>query len=154
MILAAAALTMGTAADAQTMIQKNDIKVENHLMTPEALWAMGRIGGAEASGHRLPVSMPRGDNDALCAELLRGEHPHESHGTVTHDGDGLAQASARGVGGKPSGTKDVGGGQQRWDEVVIRLARKFDESSVSVRNTGTLRLHADGAVHELRVHAA
>ncbi len=45
MILAAAALTMGTAADAQTMIQKNDIKVENHLMTPEALWAMGRIGG-------------------------------------------------------------------------------------------------------------
>ena len=34
MILAAAALTMGTAADAQTMIQKNDIKVENHLMTP------------------------------------------------------------------------------------------------------------------------
>ena len=49
MILAAAALTMVTAADAQTMIQKNDIKVENHLMTPEALWAMGRIGGAEAS---------------------------------------------------------------------------------------------------------
>ena len=35
----AAALTMGTAAAAQTMIQKNDIKVENHLMTPEALWA-------------------------------------------------------------------------------------------------------------------
>ena len=62
MILAAAALTMGTAADAQTMIQKNDIKVENHLMTPEALWAMGRIGGAEASTpsdlatppHRIP----------------------------------------------------------------------------------------------------
>ena len=50
MILAAAALTMGTnTADAQTMIEKNNIKVENHLMTPEALWAMGRIGAAEAS---------------------------------------------------------------------------------------------------------
>ena len=50
MILAAAALTMsGTMANAQTMIEKNNIKVENHLMTPEALWAMGRIGGAEAS---------------------------------------------------------------------------------------------------------
>ena len=50
MILAAAALTMSTTTvDAQTMIQKNEIKVENHLMTPEALWAMGRIGGAEAS---------------------------------------------------------------------------------------------------------
>ena len=43
MILAAAALTMSaTAADAQTMIQKNNIKVENHLMTPEALWAHGK----------------------------------------------------------------------------------------------------------------
>ena len=50
MILAAATLTMsGTMANAQTMIEKNNIKVENHLMTPEALWAMGRIGGAEAS---------------------------------------------------------------------------------------------------------
>ena len=47
MILAAAALTMSTTTvDAQTMIQKNEIKVENHLMTPEALWAMGRIGAA------------------------------------------------------------------------------------------------------------
>ena len=35
MILAAAALTMGTAADAQTMIQKNDIKVENQRQEPE-----------------------------------------------------------------------------------------------------------------------
>lgn len=44
MILAAAALTMsGTMANAQTMIEKNNIKVENHLMTPEALWAMGRL---------------------------------------------------------------------------------------------------------------
>ena len=50
MILTAAALTTGaTTVDAQTMIQKNEIKVENHLMTPEALWAMGRIGAAEAS---------------------------------------------------------------------------------------------------------
>ena len=50
MILTAAALATGaTTVDAQTMIQKNEIKVENHLMTPEALWAMGRIGAAEAS---------------------------------------------------------------------------------------------------------
>ena len=37
MILAVAALTMGTAADAQTMIQKNDIKVEKHLLPSAAL---------------------------------------------------------------------------------------------------------------------
>jgi len=42
MILTAAALATGaTTVDAQTMIQKNEIKLENHLMTPEALWAMG-----------------------------------------------------------------------------------------------------------------
>ena len=34
---------------AQTMIDKSNIKLESDLMTPEALWAMGRIGGAEAS---------------------------------------------------------------------------------------------------------
>ena len=34
---------------AQTMIQKNNIKLSSDLMTPEALWAMGRIGGAVVS---------------------------------------------------------------------------------------------------------
>ena len=34
---------------AQTMIQKNNITLSSDLMTPEALWAMGRIGGAVAS---------------------------------------------------------------------------------------------------------
>lgn len=35
--------------NAQTMIQKNNITLSSDLMTPEALWAMGRIGGAQAS---------------------------------------------------------------------------------------------------------
>ena len=44
-----AALTMsGNFAHAQ-MIGKNDIKLASGRMTPEALWAMGRIGGAQAS---------------------------------------------------------------------------------------------------------
>lgn len=44
-----AALTMsGNFAHAQ-MIGKNDIKLVSDRMTPEALWAMGRIGGAQAS---------------------------------------------------------------------------------------------------------
>ena len=44
-----AALTMsGNFAHAQ-MISKNDIKLASDRMTPEALWAMGRIGGAQAS---------------------------------------------------------------------------------------------------------
>ena len=51
----AIALALGTLLmssprlSAQTMIQKNNITLSSDLMTPEALWAMGRIGGAVAS---------------------------------------------------------------------------------------------------------
>ena len=49
-IAIAAALSMGgNFANAQTMIGKNDIKLASDSMTPEALWAMGRIGGTQAS---------------------------------------------------------------------------------------------------------
>lgn len=44
-----AALVACSGIHAQTMIDKSDIKLKNDLVTPEALWAMGRIGGAEAS---------------------------------------------------------------------------------------------------------
>lgn len=44
-----AALLGCNCLEAQTMIGKNDIKLTSDLMTPEALWAMGRIGGVAAS---------------------------------------------------------------------------------------------------------
>lgn len=47
--IALAALMTCGGIQAQTMINKSNIKLESDLMTPEALWAMGRIGGAEAS---------------------------------------------------------------------------------------------------------
>ena len=48
--LALGTLLMGSPRlSAQTMIQKNNITLSSDLMTPEALWAMGRIGGAVAS---------------------------------------------------------------------------------------------------------
>lgn len=48
--LALGALLMGSGQmNAQTMIQKNNIQLTSDLMTPEALWAMGRIGPAQAS---------------------------------------------------------------------------------------------------------
>ena len=52
MILAAAMALGGAQADAQNAqapIGKNNITLKSKLMTPEALWAMGRIGGAQAS---------------------------------------------------------------------------------------------------------
>ena len=42
-------LTAGPANAEDVKIGKQNIKVENGRMTPEALWAMGRIGTAEAS---------------------------------------------------------------------------------------------------------
>lgn len=48
--LALGVLLMGQPqANAQTMIQKNNITLTGDLMTPEALWAMGRIGNAQVS---------------------------------------------------------------------------------------------------------
>lgn len=49
MALAAVLLMSGTCVEAQTMIAKNDIQLSSDLMTPEALWAMGRISGQQAS---------------------------------------------------------------------------------------------------------
>lgn len=49
--LISAAIIMGsTVAQAQeSVIGKNNISLSSDLMTPEALWAMGRIGGVQAS---------------------------------------------------------------------------------------------------------
>ena len=35
--------------DAEDLIQRSDIRIENRRMTPEALWAMGRIGSVAPS---------------------------------------------------------------------------------------------------------
>lgn len=47
--LAVALLTFMPTANSQTMIEKNQIKLKSDLLTPEALWAMGRIGNPQAS---------------------------------------------------------------------------------------------------------
>ena len=48
--IVAAILLAGTPQiEAQTMIEKNNITLNSDLMTPESLWAMGRMGGAAAS---------------------------------------------------------------------------------------------------------
>ena len=51
--MVAAALALGcntaNAQDATGFIGKSDITLKSDLMTPEALWAMGRIGGHQAS---------------------------------------------------------------------------------------------------------
>ena len=39
----------GQQQDAAALIQRSDIKIEGKRMTPEALWAMGRIGSSRIS---------------------------------------------------------------------------------------------------------
>lgn len=47
--LAVALMSLCPAANAQAMIGKSNIQLKNNLLTPEALWAMGRISSAKAS---------------------------------------------------------------------------------------------------------
>lgn len=48
-LVAAALLLCGMTTHASNMIGKNNIQLSSDLMTPEALWAMGRIGTAASS---------------------------------------------------------------------------------------------------------
>ena len=49
MTMVAAALMACSSMNAQNMIGKNNIQLQSDTMTPEALWAMGRIGVSAAS---------------------------------------------------------------------------------------------------------
>ena len=48
-VIAIATILVAFQVFAQDMIGKNNIQLQSDLMTPEALWAMGRIGAYEAS---------------------------------------------------------------------------------------------------------
>ena len=55
------ATTLTTSpAEAKVNIGKSDISLKSNLMTPEALWAMGRIGGVAASPDGSKIAF---DND-------------------------------------------------------------------------------------------
>ena len=49
MLLAACGGTKDAGKTDQVLIEKSNIKIEGKRMTPEALWAMGRIGGFAVS---------------------------------------------------------------------------------------------------------
>lgn len=48
-ILAAFILALGVTINAQEIIGKQDLKLDGNRMTPEALWAFGRVSGIEVS---------------------------------------------------------------------------------------------------------
>ena len=59
LLLAVSATGKSTESD---VIGKSNIKLTSRMMTPEALWAMGRIGGVEASpdGSRVIYQVGKG----------------------------------------------------------------------------------------------
>ena len=70
-------------ASAQTMIQKNNIKLSSDVMTPEALWAMGRIGGYAAS--------PDGKHIAYSVAYYSVKENKSHHILYIMDADGKNQ---------------------------------------------------------------
>jgi len=72
-----------TKKDNEKMIQKNEIEVADSLMTPEALWAMGRIGGYAAS--------PDGKHIAYNVAYYSVEENKSHHIIYVMDADGSNQ---------------------------------------------------------------
>ena len=78
-----AALLLAVSATGKTtesdVIGKSNIKLSSRMMTPEALWAMGRIGGVEASpdGSRIVYqvgyySVKQNKSHQVICIMLRG----------------------------------------------------------------------------------
>ena len=67
----------------EEIIQKNEIEVADSLMTPEALWAMGRIGGYDVS--------PDGKHIAYNVAYYSVEQNKSHHIIYVMDADGQNQ---------------------------------------------------------------
>lgn len=75
----------GGCAQAQEMIQRNDLKLSSDLLTPEVLWAMGRMGGAAASPDASKIAYQVG---YYSVEQDKG---HQILYTIDADGTNLKQ---------------------------------------------------------------
>ncbi len=113
-----------------------------------------RTGAAppEPARERLAIGVPAHRDDALGAQLLRGEDAEQPDRAVAHDRDGLSGAGFGGDGGEPARAEHVGGGQQRRDEIGLGHSGRGHEGAVGERDAGVLGLCADRA-HEHPVHA-
>ena len=109
--------------------------------------------GAELAGERRPVLVAGEGDDLLSPQGLGGQDGGQAHGAVADHRDGLAGAGLGGDGPEPAGSQDVGGGQQRGDDLgVLGLAAgNDDEGSVGQGHARVLGL---GVPDEAAVGAA
>ena len=85
-------------------------------------------GGAELPRKCGAVLVARHGDDSLGAELLCGQNGHEPDGAVAHDRDRFARARIGGDGAEPTGSKNVGCGQERGEgRLVLRSSSRNDD---------------------------
>ena len=110
---------------------------------PSSPRSVDDVGGAVVEGQLLAGLVAAHDDDALGAELARGEDAVEADGAVADHDDGLARADLGGHGTEPAGAQDVGGGEEARDQVGVGDLRGGDEGAVGKRDAGVLGLGAD-----------
>ena len=96
MMLASCGGTKDAGKTDQALIGKSDIKIEGKRMTPEALWAMGRIGGLSVSpdGKHTQNANAHDMFPAHAArQLADAELDHEER--HARDADGLTEHHAK-----------------------------------------------------------
>jgi hypothetical protein len=98
------------------------------------------VGRAELTRESLPVRVAGHRDDPFGAELLGGEDSHQPDSAVADHGHGLAGSGFGGHGSEPASAEHVGGGQQRLDQVRVRLPRSDHEGAVRVRDASLLGL--------------
>ena len=110
------------------------------------------VRGAELPRKRCAVLVAGHGDDPLGAELLCGQNGHEPDGAVAHDRDRFARARTGGDGAEPSGSKNVGCGQERGEGRLVLgpSSRNDDERSVGQRDSRVLSL---GSLDEAAVDA-
>ena len=87
-------------------------------------------------------------DDPFGAELLRREHGREAYGAIADDGDRLAGPGLGGDGTEPAGTKHVGCGHERGNQLGVGLSGRGNKGAVGERNPRVFglcahRTHAD-----------
>ena len=129
-------VTLATLVKAQDEVQigKQNIKLSSDLMTPEALWAMGRIGAAEASADGTGnTTLTTGSKSETDPTWLNGRIAFLSGGqlwTMNADGTDRKQISKT--------TKDIEGFKFSPDGSKVILLHSIDFHEVIQKNPDDL----------------
>ncbi len=118
----------GHGDDGEALIERSDIRIESHRMTPEALWAMGRIGTPAVSPDGAQVVYPvtyysvkaNKSNTELYVMAADGGDNRQLTHTAAHESDPAWIKE----GTKLAFLSDESGSNQVWEMNLDGTARK------------------------------